>query len=175
MRVRPATLPIPAIPEAQRARILSRVVKTQVGCWELRANLAAGGYGRIRIGGRQYLAHRCVFAMLKGEVPTDKVVCHTCDNPKCVNPEHLFLGSQADNIRDCVRKGRSHNPRPKALPEYCRRCGYRRLEDDLANKNGVRFCRNCKKLNRRARYERLMAAEGRPARPYRPLKATGVA
>jgi len=79
------------------------------GCWEW--NLGKShGYGQIRVheiwGDTPIYAHRASYLIHKGPIPTGMVVRHRCDNPSCLNPEHLLLGSQADNIADMVARGR---------------------------------------------------------------------
>ena len=75
------------------------------------------GYGAFSLFGRRVLAHRFAWILAHGDIPAHPshhgtmVVCHKCDNPPCVNPEHLFLGTQADNNRDANAKGR--RPEPK--------------------------------------------------------------
>ena len=64
------------------------------------------GYGCIRINGRPERAHRVAWAMKNGTIPDGMYVCHACDNPACVNPDHLWIGDQKDNMGDCARKGR---------------------------------------------------------------------
>lgn len=83
------------------------------GCWRWTKGRHAHGYGVIntRIGGRnkQYRANRVSYEIAKGPIPGGMFVLHRCDNPSCVNPEHLFLGTQRDNMRDCISKGRHVN------------------------------------------------------------------
>jgi len=76
------------------------------GCWEWTAHKDPDGYGRIWINGKCVRAHRYSWELHNRSIPNDMCVLHHCDNPKCVKPAHLFIGTSGDNNRDCVAKGR---------------------------------------------------------------------
>ena len=83
-------------------------------CWEWTAYIGYGGYGRFWIRGKGVIhAHRAAYEILCGPIPEGMFVCHHCDNPSCVNPAHLFLGTEADNVHDMWNKGRGLPPRPR--------------------------------------------------------------
>ena len=87
-------------------RVLSLVDMRDVDeCWPFKGRLNHG-YGVVDCSGRHLLAHRVVFQVIKQIDPAGLVVCHSCDNPICCNPGHLWLGTQADNLRDMWAKGR---------------------------------------------------------------------
>ena len=89
-----------------------KVNKTD-GCWEWTGTFIKNGYGHFTMHRKKYLAHR-FSVMLDGRDPTGLLVCHKCDNTKCVRPDHLFVGTQQDNVTDMMNKGR-HAPGPRKL------------------------------------------------------------
>ncbi len=83
-----------------------KVSKGLEGCWIWNGSRNWDGYGMLSFMGKAMGSHRASWIIHNGEIPSGKSVLHRCDNPPCVNPSHLFLGTQGDNVRDCARKGR---------------------------------------------------------------------
>lgn len=90
-------------------RFDSRIEKSD-GCWIWRGKKNSDGYGELQVGLRIEKAHRFAYRREFGEIPFGMEICHRCDNPACVRPGHLFLGSHSDNMRDMVAKGRDRQP-----------------------------------------------------------------
>lgn len=87
------------------------------GCHFYMGSLDGHGYAQPKDRGRGILLHRAVWELHCGPIPAGKQVCHRCDNPSCVNPHHLFLGSASENMQDKVRKGRANMRRGEAHPK----------------------------------------------------------
>jgi len=89
-----------------------RNAKKQFGhCWIWKGSFSQSGYGRHYVHQKSFRAHRFAFMIYHGAISDDSFVCHKCDNPACVNPQHLFLGSPRDNTHDMIRKGRLNRSR----------------------------------------------------------------
>ena len=105
-----------------KERILSNIwIYSETGCWEWQGCKTKDGYGVIKIKGRTKRVHRIAYRIFNGDFDPSLCICHKCDNPSCCNPNHLFVGTQKDNIRDMVAKGRSNkgekNPLSKLTKE----------------------------------------------------------
>lgn len=125
-------------------------------CW-LWTGSQRDGYGRLLFQGRFKLAHRVAWELTNGPIPDGLYVCHTCDNPPCVRPAHLFVGSQQDNLNDMVAKGRSRRQ------THCHN-GHPMTDDNIYFRKGKRnSCRVCAKENAKRRYAAWIAAGRTPA------------
>ncbi len=90
-------------------RIYAKIIcDIKTHCWNWIGYLNKDGYGRMCISNKQYMVHRVIYEKLCGPIPKDKpCVLHTCDNPKCCNPIHLYVGTHQDNMDDMIKRNRS--------------------------------------------------------------------
>lgn len=101
------------------------------------------GYGIVSVEGEDYFAHRAVFMLVGGPIDSGLVVRHSCDNPRCINPAHLLLGTQADNVQDSIDRGRHRSVQGKTLTTTISRL---EKERDDANQRHARVVEECDRL-----------------------------
>ena len=97
-----------ALNNTTEKRFWSRVNK-ETECWNWTGYFVGNQYGRIKLNGKVHRAHRMSWIIHNGDIPDGMCILHKCDNPSCVNPDHLFLGTRADNMADMDAKGRRAN------------------------------------------------------------------
>ena len=83
-------------------------------CWLWNGVKDDHGYGKMSLNGHEERVHRIMYKLVNGEIPNGLFVLHRCDTPACVNPDHLFVGTQKDNMQDCIKKGRFNAKGPTA-------------------------------------------------------------
>lgn len=132
-----------------RELLKERSKKAPSGCIEWQGAIQKGGYGSMRMRNKPCLAHRASWVVNKGEIPDGLCVLHKCDNRKCINPDHLFIGTQADNNADCISKGRARRSDRKGekhpmatlkasdVFEIRRLCEYGMMQKKVAKMFGV--------------------------------------
>ena len=132
------------------------------GCWLWLGSWDPRKYGQLRVGKKLRAASHVSLELAGTPVPMGMFACHRCDTPPCVNPAHLFIGTQRDNIADSLRKGRMKAP-PLAKPGQGRklRCprGHDYADAYLVKGKGWQQCRECKRLAK-ARRRAAFVAQG---------------
>lgn len=129
------------------SRLEGRFVEKEpnTGCWLWTGATAGNGYGKLGLDGRTVYAHRTFYESVVGAIPAGLKVCHRCDTPSCVNPDHLFVATQAANLADARAKGRTRYPRadrthcPNGHPFGTRR-----------GRDGGRICTPCQVARKQA-------------------------
>jgi hypothetical protein len=100
---------IPSKVIAKRLMVGADKERSGKRCWVWRG-YTKNGYGAMSVSDRMVYAHRLSFQMHHGPIPLGKEVCHTCDNPRCIRPSHLFAGTRKQNVHDAITKGRASKP-----------------------------------------------------------------
>lgn len=138
-----------------RSRFRALTLETPA-CWLWMGSLNNNGYGWFRVDGKTILAHRASWEFEHSDIPKGRNVLHQCDTPRCVRPDHLFLGTQSDNMLDCSRKGRLYVPSNGS--QLLTHCKHGHVFDDtntyrIGNR---RICRRCR-ADRMMKYKRSAA------------------
>lgn len=141
-------------PRSMRERFEEKVMPvTESGCWLWLASVwRRSGYGRIHYGtghGKSLRAHRVSYELYCGPIPSGLLVLHRCDVRSCVNPNHLFLGTHTDNVRDAVKKKRNYEVRRTHCPK-----GHPYSPENTRMHAGARECKTCDRARCRAYYRR---------------------
>jgi len=127
----------------------SKIKISSIGCWEWQGCLNRDRYGitDLRSIAKTRLAHRISYIIHKGKFDESLKVLHRCDNPPCVNPAHLFLGTDADNVEDMVNKGRNFSIFKKGT--HCKKGHLFTEGNTYVKPNGKRTCRTCTNQTKR--------------------------
>lgn len=143
-------LPMAEAVELGKQKILSRVTKTESGCWIWQGHLMSEGYAEMYFRGKLWRAHRLSYIFWKGEFDLSLDICHTCDVKRCVNPEHLWVGTHRQNMIDHVQKGRHY----ELKKTHCVR-GHEFTEENTEwksngpGRNLARCCKICQRAKMR--------------------------
>jgi len=97
-------------------KIFNNIKKNENGCWEWTGGLSARGYASMHYEGKRTPLHRLSYILFRGPIPNDKLACHTCDNKKCINPDHIYIGTHKTNFRDAKERNRLRTRRGSAHP-----------------------------------------------------------
>ena len=126
----------------QILRFWKWVKKLPNGCWEWQASITTSGYGRFAVYPKTLRAHKVAYFLCKGKILEDQFVCHTCDNPRCVNPDHLWIGTSKQNTKDMIFKGRLNRSRSKHKDSISKYPGISFRKEKKTNAWRARIMRN---------------------------------
>lgn len=135
-------------------------IKEDHECWEWKGRVVAKGYGHFEIDGIYYVASRVSCLIHYGEEINSMYALHRCDNPPCVNFNHLFLGTILDNHRDMIAKGRDSLNKERRARTHCRQ-GHEYTEENTGDHYGRRCCKECNRLYQASDQRRLRKQEVR--------------
>lgn len=152
------------------------LVRTGPGCWEWQGVRGSKGYGIFYVAKQQVRAHRFSYEATHGPIPAGLLICHHCDNPPCVRPDHLFAGTSRENRQDAIAKGRIRRaaprvarprraPAPRPVRPVRENCLYGHpLDRVVVRSTGSkqRYCGTCHREHERRRYERRRWERGAP-------------
>jgi hypothetical protein len=136
-------------------RLLDKIKLNEKGCWLFQANGNNSGYCTFWVNGFHHMAHRASWIIFNGNIPTGYCICHSCDTPKCVNPDHLWLGTHRTNALDAERKGRLKHP-GQSYKTHCKR-GHKFTIANTYKTIVGRSCRKCHAMHERSRRKALCA------------------
>lgn len=136
-------------------RLMEQRGFTCSGCWEFTGFCAPNGYGQIYFDGRTWPAHRLMHTICNGPIPDGLFVLHSCDNPPCINPDHLRAGTSRENTMDsvlrgrhCMSNGKAFDTRGSAVPWECVNGHEMKGENVYITPHGRRECRACRRAAR---------------------------
>ena len=118
-------------------------IKGPNDCWEWQGYKLQFGHGNVTWSGKVKKVHRLIFEAANGAIPKGLWVLHSCDNPPCCNPKHLHLGTAADNMRECVERGRHKGINQNTNKKICKNGHRFTKENTNITKQGWRDCRAC--------------------------------